>query len=229
MQPKGTSLATVAVALENREVFGEGAKKLGRLPCYKKWLWGEEHSVEAAGAGVAGDGSVSEREGGGAPGSPIRGRKINANFLYKVFRQSFGSRTSAPKIGPVVGRNFLTPGHSGVRVRNVRGKSGPKSLCLCYSFSPDQWGDPVQCKAFLQNLPFKIWGPIRVRHPQRCPDFGVGPGCHRTRRPLLCGKLVHATICWSVCFCARGHHNGDPPRVEVGLRKKKQPQPAGYP
>ena len=27
---------------------------------------------------------------------------------------------------PVVGRNFLTPGHSGVRVRNVRGKSGPK-------------------------------------------------------------------------------------------------------
>ena len=27
---------------------------------------------------------------------------------------------------PVVGRNFLTPGHSGVRVRNVRRKSGPK-------------------------------------------------------------------------------------------------------
>ena len=32
---------------------------------------------------------------------------------------------------PVVGRNFLTPGHRGVRVRNVRGKSGPKSLGLC--------------------------------------------------------------------------------------------------
>ena len=32
---------------------------------------------------------------------------------------------------PVMGRNFLTPGHPGVRVRNVRGKSGPKSLCLC--------------------------------------------------------------------------------------------------
>ena len=28
---------------------------------------------------------------------------------------------------PVVGRNFLTPGHPGVRVRNVHGKSGPKS------------------------------------------------------------------------------------------------------
>ena len=32
---------------------------------------------------------------------------------------------------PVMGRNFLTPGHPGVRVRNVRRKSGPKSLCLC--------------------------------------------------------------------------------------------------
>ena len=39
---------------------------------------------------------------------------------------------------PVVGRNFLTPGHSGVRVRNVRRKSGPKSLCLCCFFFPDK-------------------------------------------------------------------------------------------
>ena len=38
---------------------------------------------------------------------------------------------------PVVGRNFLTPGHPGVRVRNVRGTSGPKSLCLCCFFFPD--------------------------------------------------------------------------------------------
>ena len=38
---------------------------------------------------------------------------------------------------PVVGRNFLTLGHPGVRVRNVRGKSGPKSLCLCCFFVPD--------------------------------------------------------------------------------------------
>ena len=38
---------------------------------------------------------------------------------------------------PVVGRNFLTPGHSGVRVRNVRGKSGPKSLCSCCFFFPE--------------------------------------------------------------------------------------------
>ena len=38
---------------------------------------------------------------------------------------------------PVVGRKFLTLGHPGVRVRNVRGKSGPKSLCLCCFFFPD--------------------------------------------------------------------------------------------
>ena len=35
---------------------------------------------------------------------------------------------------PVVGRNFLTQGRPGVRVRNVCGKSGPKSLCLCCVF-----------------------------------------------------------------------------------------------
>ena len=38
---------------------------------------------------------------------------------------------------PVTGRNFLTPGHPGVRVRNVRKKFGPKSLSLCCFFFPD--------------------------------------------------------------------------------------------
>ena len=37
---------------------------------------------------------------------------------------------------PVMGRNFLTQGRPGVRVRNVREKSGPKSLCLCCFFFP---------------------------------------------------------------------------------------------
>ena len=41
---------------------------------------------------------------------------------------------------PVVGRNFLTAGHLGVRVRNVRGKSGPKSLCLCCFFFRERGG-----------------------------------------------------------------------------------------
>ena len=45
---------------------------------------------------------------------------------------------------PVVGRNFLTPGRSGVRVRNVRVKSGPKSLCLCCFFFPDSLLGPKQ-------------------------------------------------------------------------------------
>ena len=39
---------------------------------------------------------------------------------------------------PVMGRNLLTQGHPDVRVRNVLGKFGPKSLCLCCFFVPDQ-------------------------------------------------------------------------------------------
>ena len=38
----------------------------------------------------------------------------------------------------VMGRKFLTPWHPGVGVRNVRRKSGPKSLCLCCFSFPDQ-------------------------------------------------------------------------------------------
>ena len=37
----------------------------------------------------------------------------------------------------VMGRNFFNPGHPGIRVRNVRGKSGPKSVCLCCFFFPE--------------------------------------------------------------------------------------------
>ena len=75
------------------------------------------------------------------------GQKSMQTFFVKVFRQPFGSWTSAPQeivdvphqkvrfpAAPVVGRNFLTPGHP--RVRNVLGKSGPKSLCLCCFFFP---------------------------------------------------------------------------------------------
>ena len=41
-------------------------------------------------------------------------------------------------VAPVMGRNFLTQGRPGVRVRNVRGKSGPKTLCLCCFFFPER-------------------------------------------------------------------------------------------
>ena len=37
---------------------------------------------------------------------------------------------------PVMGRNFLTPGHPGVRARNVRGKSGPKKFMFMLFFLP---------------------------------------------------------------------------------------------
>ena len=59
---------------------------------------------------------------------------------------------------PVVGRNFLTPWHPGVRVRNVRGKSGPKSLCLCCFFFSDPRG--VARQAAFQN--FKVLRPREV-------------------------------------------------------------------
>ena len=77
------------------------------------------------------------------------GQKINANF----FAQSFSTTLRVMDVraenrgrlhrkvrfpaAPVMGRNFLTPGHPGVRVRNVRGKSCPKSLCLCCFFFPE--------------------------------------------------------------------------------------------
>ena len=73
----------------------------------------------------------------------VRAQNINANFLCTKFfdnpsghgRPRRKSWTSAPKsasaCGPGGGEKLLTAGHSGVRVRNVRRKSGPKKLCLC--------------------------------------------------------------------------------------------------
>ena len=67
-----------------------------------------------------------------------RGQKINANFFCtKSFENRPDQNRGRPhqkvrfSAAPVMGRNFLTKGRPGVRVRNVRGKSGPKSLCLC--------------------------------------------------------------------------------------------------
>ena len=72
-----------------------------------------------------------------------RGQKINANFFVQSFSTTLrvmdvrAENRGRPhqkvrfSAAPVAGRNFLTPGHPGVRVGNVRAKSGPKSLCLC--------------------------------------------------------------------------------------------------
>ena len=76
-------------------------------------------------------------------GPTFTGQKINANVfgtklsttlrVMDVRAEHHGRPRQKVRFpaAPVVGRNFLTPGHPGVRVRNVRGKSGPKSLCLC--------------------------------------------------------------------------------------------------
>ena len=81
----------------------------------------------------------------------IGAKKSMQTFLYKVFREPFGSWTSAPKIVDVRTKKcvFLRPrwwgetfwprgqGRPGVRVRNVHEKSRPKSLCLCRFFFPE--------------------------------------------------------------------------------------------
>ena len=83
------------------------------------------------------------------PELKIGARKTMQTFLHKVFQQPFGSWTSAPKIvdvhtkkcvflRPGGGEKLFDPGHSGVRVRNVRGKSGPKSFMFMLSFLAHQ-------------------------------------------------------------------------------------------
>ena len=73
---------------------------------------------------------------------------------------------------PVVGRNFLTPGHPGVRVRNVRGKSGPKSLCLCCFFFPEFWHQRKHCILVVYVDDFRVSD----------PDGAVQTLCHKNWR-----------------------------------------------
>ena len=70
--------------------------------------------------------------------APLK-RPIKRSMIMDVHTENRGRPHQKVRFpaAPVVGRNFLTRGHSGVRVRNVRGKSGPKSLCLCCFFFPD--------------------------------------------------------------------------------------------
>ena len=73
----------------------------------------------------------------------------------------------------LVGRNFLTPGHPGVRVRNVCGKSGPKSLCLCFFSSLNYWcwraggAAPVKTNTW-NNFPRKYQRIPRNDHQYWC-------------------------------------------------------------
>ena len=67
------------------------------------------------------------------PLHPVSGR----HFLKHVFSALFQVGVSALLLG---GRQDGAPGHPGVRLRNVCGKSGPKRLCLCFIFFPDEFG-----------------------------------------------------------------------------------------
>ena len=54
----------------------------------------------------------------------IRVMDVRAEIVDVRFKNLFA-------VAPVMGRNVLTPGHPGVRVRNVPSKSGTQSLSLC--------------------------------------------------------------------------------------------------
>ena len=88
---------------------------------------------------------------------------------------------------PVVGRNSLTPGHPGVRVRSVRGKSGPKSLCLCCFFLPCKKNCLSGWMALSSHVPlpmqvefligsFCVWGlACRERGRDTPATYGIDP------------------------------------------------------
>ena len=85
---------------------------------------------------------------------------------------------------PLMGRNFLTQGRPGVRVRNVCGKSGPKSLCLCCFFFPElpPWKSIARHGA-LSGLPGFH------QQPQIANDLGrnvthSSSNPHRNRKPF---------------------------------------------
>ena len=103
----------------------------------------------------------------------FRGQRINANVFGTKFCETpsgYGrprrkSWTSAPKMrfaaAPVMGRKFLTQRRPGVRVRNVRGKFGPKSLCLCCFFFLEFCG--------MKKGPGEPQNKVKLRPPLCCP------------------------------------------------------------
>ena len=130
-------------------------------------------------------------------------------------------------VAPVMGRNFLTQERPGVRVRNVRGKSGPKSLCLCCFFYPTQtglckfgatlfWGNPKgdgrkgtgqkmsACQAARSSVheigPQSSELAVRFAKEKGIPVtffFFLSP----SRRPLLVFGLLYYFACSPETFC----------------------------
>ena len=133
---------------------------------------------------------------------------------------------------PVAGRNFLTPGHSGVRVRNVRGKSGPKSLCLCCFSSPIKEQEPKELKKPLTHVSKRVPG----AHGKRgLESKGLAKGWQRVSEGLAQGwRRVSGFPCTLQFRNSRGARVetwvngflGNPPvlkilrRVNVGTGRK---------
>ena len=109
---------------------------------------------------------------------PKHQRKL---FLYKMFQKLLGHGSPCRKswtsaltwvfLRPVMGKNFLTPGHPGMRVENVCRKFGPQMLCLCCFSFPDF------------GVPFWKVGKSKISLESSC--FFVKP---KQRRPLTLSK-----------------------------------------
>ena len=97
---------------------------------------------------------------------------------------------------PVMGRNFLTQGRPGVRVRNVRGKSGPKSLCLC------------------------CFSSLKIRNPFQSEEEEQAP-CQPT--PLRRKELIWTSSWNELCSCP-GHRESESAEVPPQLQSTQEPR-----
>ena len=109
-------------------------------------------------------------------GVKIGAKTSTQTFLVQSFfdnpsrhgRPGRKSWASTPKARFPAAPEFLTPEHSGARVRNVRGKFGPKSLCVCCSDGRSMRNPTVPRKGQSpQNREKRVLGSIS-------PDKGAG-------------------------------------------------------
>ena len=126
----------------------------------------------------------------------IWGQKINTNFFCAKFLEypsGHGSPrrkswTSAPKgvfsCGLMMGRNSLSPGHLGVRVRNVRAKSGLKCLCLCcfYSLNTSSQLCSIHLRCQLNIEETHAYCQVKATHTARSAQY------HQIVKRLLCSR-----------------------------------------
>ena len=140
------------------------------------------------GKGWGAGGGRNSRTSAGAPpkNSMIGAKKSTQIFFVQSFSRTlrvmdvraenrgFPHQKVRFSAAPVTGRNFLTPGHPGVRVRNVRGKSGPKSLCLCCFFFPDMREKVTGTNDVAYFSRKVIWTRGGRKNLKTCPPAGAG-------------------------------------------------------